>query len=159
MLHVTRFFHIYHTWNRYHLSFSINKKTIYYKLLPSSESLSFINEYLFDLASAKIPCIGSDIFFSVSNNHRKKLLCIILHVIYSPLMHFNARSVHRQTLPGKVAAHWIFRGTSRVKLAFFFVLKHRLTKTELLKLPKSWVLSTSYTKIYIVYCLYENYSN
>lgn len=146
MLHVTRFFHIYHTWNRYHLSFSINKKTIYYKLLPSSESLSFINEYLFDLASAKIPCIGSDIFFSVSNNHRKKLLCIILHVIYSPLMHFNARSVHRQTLPGKVAAHWIFRGTSRVKLAIFFVLKHRLTKTELLKLPKSWVLSTSNTK-------------
>lgn len=99
-------------------------KKLYYKLLPSSESLSFINEYLFDLASAKIPCIGSDIFFSVSNNHRKRLLCIILHVIYSPLMHFNARSVHRQTLPGKVAPHWIFRGTSRVKLAiFFFFLK------------------------------------
>lgn len=113
----------------YHLSFWLTKN--YTKLLPSSESLSFINEYLFDLASAKIPCIGSDIFFSVSNNHRKKLLCIILHVIYSPLMHFNARSVHRQTLPGKVAAHWIFRGTSRVKLANLFLFKTTINKNRI----------------------------
>ena len=72
------FLNILRIWYRHRVSFQ--QTSGFTENSPSSESLSFIKEYLFDLASAKIPCIGSDILFlyhKVTNRNQCASYCML----------------------------------------------------------------------------------